>query len=322
MKRFVSLCALAGALSLGAPSADATPLLRAADNTAGAMAQLAPAAQRTLAAQVREARARVPAAFASMEHLSGLQPRVYLRARLRQPTVVRELQALGPDGLLPMLSVLAVDGYPQALAPAEREALEVGLLQAVGTLRDARAEPVLRAAFLGLARPESVRAAAEGLGALCGDAQVSFLAAQSRERAVQGSAALDGLGFCRRAEALRPLVEGLTAALTPEHVRAAARGLGRLGSTWAVQSEARSGRAVDPALGAEAARALVSAYARALAQGAPEEVRSELTFGVLAVGHADSPRLLREAAQSATPEARAALEALAHAAERALARGR
>jgi hypothetical protein len=312
---------LAFAAALAASPAAASPLLRAADGTAGAMSQLPPAAQQTLAGQVREARSRAPAAFTSVGNLAGLRPVVYRATRYRRPSVARELRGLGAGALLPMLDVLAVGGYPHALSPDERDVLEAGLLDAVGALRDARAVPVLRAAFLGATADASVVAAAQGLGELCGDPEVALLVGHRHDAGARGRAALEGLGRCRRAESVRPLAAVLDGATDPETIRAAARGLAHAGSTWAQQIAVEGHRAHDPAVPALAARALVSAYARALDAAAEQPVRDELMFAVLAVGHPDGPRLLSEAAaRAARPADCAALTALAATARRSLGR--
>lgn len=316
-----ALCALGVLFAL---PAHAEPLLRGGDATGGAMAQLPATVQRSLADQVRVARARTPAVFAAVADLRGVRPDVYRATRYRRPAVVRELRGLGADALLPMLDVLAVHGYPRALSTEERDALESGLLEAVGELRDRRAEPVLRAAFLGLSREASVRAAAQGLGNLCGDGEVALLLGHARDAGTRGAAALEGLGRCRRPEAIRPLASALDTLTDADAVRAAARGLANAGSTWAQQSAAVAGQggvAMDPTIPALAVGTLVRAYARALASGADEQVRNELAYAVLAVGHADGPRLLTDAAHAATtPAARSALEALAATAQRALGR--
>ncbi len=309
------------ALTFAPSPAAATPLLRAPDGSADAMSQLSPAAQATLATQVRDARAHNPAIFTAVNSLAGVRPDLYRATRYRRPAVTRELRGLGADALLPMLDVLAVHGYARALDTEERDVLEVGLLEAVGTLRDARAEPVLRAAFLGSPRPAARLAAAQGLGMLCGDAQVALLTQHASDANGRGDAALEGLGRCRRVEAVRPLVAALEGTTAPATLGAASRGLASAGSTWAEQVAANAHLAHDAAVPTMAAQALVTAYARALDRGADEQVRNDLAFAVLAVGHADGPRLLDEAAAHATtPTARTALTALASTARRALAR--
>jgi hypothetical protein len=312
---------LACAAALVSPVASAAPLLRAADGTAGAMAMLSSAAQQSLAAQVREARSHARAAFSAVANLAGLRPAVYRTTRYQRPSVARELRGLGTGALLPMLDVLAVGGYPHSLNAEERDVLEVGLLDAVGVLRDTRAEPVLRAAFLGSPLDAGVLAAAQGLGALCRDSDIAMLVSHRGDAGARGAAAIEGLGHCRRIEAVRPLAAAMDGATAPETVRAAARGLAHVGSTWAQQVASNRRLPYDPAVPTLAAQSLVAAYTRALESGADAPVRDELAYAILAVGHANSPRLLTEAAQRTTqPAARTALGALAATARRALRR--
>src|SRR5207253_233298 len=82
-----------------------------------------------LEAEVARAKAARPDAFARFAAVKGYLPEGYLRTRARRPEASRELRALGPDALYPMLEALALRGVPHpALKPNERQALEIGLL--------------------------------------------------------------------------------------------------------------------------------------------------------------------------------------------------
>ncbi|MFO0602314.1 MAG: hypothetical protein U0324_04020 [Polyangiales bacterium] len=293
--------ALALALSLGGAAASASPLL--------GEGSLPAAAHRSLAATIRAERAAHPERFARVHGLVGVQGRFYRTTRSQHPEVTRELRALGPEALLPMLDALAFSEYPRALTPEERDALELGLLDAVGALRDRRAEPVLRAAFTRLTNSESVRAAARALGALAGDGEVATLAAAAREQGPRQAAALEGLGVSRRADAARTIVEVLDASSDPDALAGAARGLAAAGSTWATAAD---GRAV--ALPAGTADALARAFVRAPA------ARSELQVALAATASQETLAALARARSGADAETARRLESAERIVRRSLGR--
>lgn len=267
------------------------------------------AAQRTLAASVRAERTSHPERFAAVNDLAGLRPRVYRASRGGRPTVLRELRAMGREALLPMLDVLALSGYPRALTADERAVLEVGLLDAVGELRDRRAEPVLRAAFERMTSPESVRAAARALGRLGGDSEVAALSAAARVAGPRQAAALEGLGASRRDDAVGVIVGVLDGATEDAVVLAGARGLAEAGSSWAA---AASGR--DTALSSRCAAALVRAFSRTHG-----EARDAIMVAVIAVAAPDTPALLAAVRPGADADTRRALDVMERAVRRQLA---
>jgi hypothetical protein len=293
--------ALSLALSLAAPAASAAPLL--------GQGSLPAAAQRSLAASIRAERAAHPEHFARVQGLVGLQGRFYRATRARTPEVTQELRALGPDALLPMLDALAVSDYPRALTPEERDALELGILDALGALRDRRAEPVLRAAFERLTHPESVRAAARALGSLAGDGEVAALSAAARAPSARQAAALEGLGVSRRADAARVLVEVLEGSSDAAALDGAARGLAAAGSTWA---QAADGHAV--ALPPNTAAALVRAFVRAPA------ARTELQVALAATASAETLAAIAAARPGADAETARRLASLERIVRRSLGR--
>ncbi|MBI5513994.1 MAG: hypothetical protein HY909_09515 [Deltaproteobacteria bacterium] len=302
MKR-ASLCSAALCALLAFPSvALASPLL---PDTA-----LAPQARRALAEQVRAERASHPELFQRLRSLGGVRPEVYLRTRAQRPAVTRELQALGPGALFPMLDVLALSGYPQALGAEETVTLQVGLLEALGALQDRRAQPALRGAFEALTDPAAVGAAARALGGLCTDDEVAYLTTAGARGGMRGLAAWEGLGACRRVEAVRVLADALDRATDRDTMEALARGLSDAGSTWA---RAARGQTDDgPSV---AARALLRAFLRADAA-----TRPELQVALSAVGAPETPQLVAEARRAPNLDAstQRALESL----ERVLRRSR
>ena len=64
---------------------------------------LAPSDRAALEVEIRASRPRLDPIFARVRAPRGLDPQVYRRTRARRPEVTRELRALGPDALVPML---------------------------------------------------------------------------------------------------------------------------------------------------------------------------------------------------------------------------
>jgi len=287
---------LAGAFAAGPVAAD--PLLPARAMT--------PTLQRSLTAEFRADRAVHPQAWRAVSDLSTLRPEVYRATRIGRPAVTRELRSLGPDALLPMLDALAVSGYPRTLSTEEREALTVGLLEAVGFLRDRRAAPVLRAAFAQESAPDTLRAAARGLAALDDNESWEVLRAATEGDTERASIALSALGTSPRAAAT-PLLLGRLGDTSPAVVSAAAHALSERHGTWAAAAR----RVQDPQRPAVAA-ALVDAYARATDRGAQEALQT----AVLALGAQESPALAEAAARAPGADS-ARLQRLARMARRA-----
>jgi HEAT repeat protein len=191
-------------------------------------------AKKDLEGQIAKAKLTHKATFDAVRAPSGLDPAVYGKARNPVPTVARELRALGPDALLPMLEVLAFSAPAQKRTELELGSYKLGLIEAVGVLRDPRAMPVLRAAFEGESQSTAVaRHAAEGLGKLCTDSELSIL----QKHAVKGDAlavgAVYGLGACKRPEAAKHLAGLLDATSDAAFAESVADALGKVGSSWA-----------------------------------------------------------------------------------------
>ncbi len=279
MKRALSLVGLLGLLAVAAPAA-ADPLLPAQSMT--------PTLQRGLTAEFRAHRAAHPEAWRAVSDLASLRPAVYRATRIGRPAVTRELRLLGPEALLPMLDALAVSGYPRALSAEERETLTVGLLEAVGYLRDRRAAPVLRAAFVQETAPDALRAAARGLAALDDAASWEALRTAATGDTARAPVALAALGASPRPEA-STLLLGRLSDRDPAVVAAAARGLSERHGTWAVTAR-RTQDAQRPAVAA----ALVAAYARATDAATQEALQT----AVLALGAPESAGLAEDAARA------------------------
>lgn len=225
-------------------------------------ADLAPAAARTLKDGIAAARKADPGAFAALAAVRGYKPEQYMTTRGRKPNLAPELAGLGKRGLWPMLEALT-EGLPGvgAVSAAEQQAIEVGLLDAVGKLADPRAEAVLAVAFSKAGQPGHVVAtAALGLGRLCSGELDGALT--GKRGAFAAGAALRGVGECRRPTSIEKLTAAASARpLSDAEVQAAAEALGKLGGSWALDAEVAAGtrlRAEADVMKAAAGQALTA----------------------------------------------------------------
>lgn len=287
MKRAVLFFGLVASM---AATVSADPLVPAA--------ALSATARQSLASQVRVDRARRPAAYQRVATLHGLDPRTYRASRAGRPTVSRELRAMGPDALLPMLDVLAVSGFPRALSDDERAALELGVLEAVGELRDRRAAPALRAAFDHARSDDTRNAAARALGRLGGDDELAML--RRELTGAHAHAAIVGLGACERPEALQSLLDALSTSRDDDTTAAAATALSSHGSTWAQAS-----RGARDTTSSRVADALVRAFVRSRG-----DARDAVQIAILATGAPDTVRIIDAARATADADTQRALDRL------------
>jgi hypothetical protein len=222
-----------------------------------------PAAERaTLERAIAVDKASHPARFAAVAGVQGHLPAGYAQRQNPIPEVSRELEALGPDALLPMLSAIAFDA-PAAMGnnEAERQALAVGLVRAVGRLRDTRSAPVLRAVMESASKDGPVaRYAAEGLGLLCDKVGAGSLTAHTGAADPLRLAAIHGLGECRTLESAKHLASLVQPGLDASTARALSVALGRLASPGAWRSLGPSATKTGEAVRALVADALFAGY--------------------------------------------------------------
>jgi hypothetical protein len=186
----------------------------------------------------------------------------------------------------------------------------VALLEAVGSLRDARSRPVLIAALESNERDFAVlRAAANALGRESSDAVTTkLLALESSLKGDKRRAVWSGLGNCRRTLAAQRLAAVLSGASARKDLEILARALGDVGSAWAWETPAVSKSGEQAAVRSAAAQALVEGYA---AHFDNQEVGELLTRAVLVVDHPDTKALIAAAKSGADARLAAALDALA-----------
>lgn len=299
----LGLAALVGALVIGAPMrADASGLLLDAS--------VLPAKTRdALRADIEKARAEVPALFTQVNDVAVRANESDAAARIQGAPLTLPLKALGPRALFPMLEMLAFDARaPRDLTPSAARALRLGLVEAVGIVRDARAVPVL-GAVLDRERDEATtRAAAEALGRI-GTSEAfdlvsaAIVKAEAAKDAPRARALYEGCGAFKRTAAAKLLGSRLAARPDEANARVLARALGTAGNAWAWQALSERGEEADTR--DVAARALVSALTAYRG-----EARAAIEKAVLVVDAPITRSLLAEARKTATGDAATALDTL------------
>lgn len=307
MKRFfpmVSGVALALALVSMSPAAEAA-------TGAGLDAADLPAKTRAdLKAEIEKARVQTPELFKQVEDVAARAKEIEAGGRAPGIPFTMHFKPLGQRALYPMLELLVFDSHTtKDLSPAAQSALRLGLIEAIGGIRDARAVPVL-AKMIEMGRDDmTVRASAEGLARIGTDESVNLLiaaatkaktsdAGSERERAI-----LNGMHDGRRESVARYLAARLKQNPDAETARTIVKSLGGVGNAWAWktftnQSEASSTRGI-------AANALVDAYVRFTG-----DVREAAAKALLVVDDASTPTLIAQAKTGASRDVVAALDEL------------
>ena len=298
MKKIFAMTAFGAAISVSA-----TALASGVTTEASSLPE---AARTTLAGEIARARISHPETFAAVENVLGYRLEGYGKNRNPRPSVSRELRALGAPALLPMLNELAFEAPARSGATDDEwAALAVGLLDAVGILRDTRSGPVLRASFEGATTLPIAAAAARALGRVGGDAEVAAL-----RKHVGGSdplrlASLEGLGECRRVDCATELASVLGSASDEETAVAAARALGSIGSSWAWKALGPAMAPTAASVRATAAQALLAAFSQ---HGS--EARAAIGKAIVMLEHPDMPARISAARVSASAPLAAEFDAL------------
>ncbi len=275
---------------------------------------LPPDAVRRLEAELGAARLAHPAEFRAVTEVYRAANALDASKRGPLAPLSRELKPLGPDALLPMLELIALRVPGESLTDSAAVSLSVGLLEAVGELRDVRARPVLNALLRSKEErpPEVRRAVADAYGALQDDDAAKALIAQLRSED-DGSGALTpsqralvlGMGSCRRlavAEALH--ARALTATREADRL-ALTDALSNLGNAWAWKTPGVVAKAEERAVRQRAAEALVELFVRADAHG-----RRAASNALMVVDAQETQSLISRRRSQARGELQASLEEL------------
>lgn len=249
-----------------------------------------------------------PVAFETLARLRQDLPALDADKRGRAVPVAAILKGMGKDALLPMLNEIAFAGRARDnLTDSAWNAWRVGLVEAVGFLRDGRSAPVLTAILDGSDTDfDLIRAAAGALGKLGTDAAAQKLVTMSRQKNSKQLAILAGMGHCRRAAVVNELATALLAQPDAQTAQVVARALGDIGSAWAWKTPIVQASGEENAVRSVAAKALVASYLRY-----QDDARSSIGKAVLMVDSPSTLALIEAEKKSQSPERRILLEGLA-----------
>lgn len=297
---------LLAALALTATAAPAS----AAHGLAVDASELPAASRSSLEADIARARVETPELFRQVHDIAKRAGEIDAGSRRPGTPLTMHFKVLGPRALMPMLEMLAFDGHaPANLTATAQAALRVGLVEAVGIVRDARAVPVLARVALRERDVDMTRASADALGRLGTDEAFTALvtALESAGGGAGGErvhALLAGVGSSRRVDGVKLLAKRLDAHPDAATAKALAKSLGTAGNAWAWKT--LSSRASEATVRELAARALVKAY---LAY--PGEARMAASNALLVVDDVHTPSLIADARRAASADQAAALDELA-----------
>ncbi len=270
--------------------------------------QLNPKAQQDLTARIAKARAKHPGAFKRVLDVVSRVPELDKRRRGPFATITLGLKGIGPDALMPMLEMLAVNGPARGkMTPTAWTTLRVGLIEAVGIQRDPVAEPVLGAILDNETDYWIVRAAAEALGRIGTDASAKKLVALASKPNRRRTAVLSAIGSARRPVVAQALAKIVAETQDHQTTKLAIRALGDIGNVWAWKTPALSKTGEAGSVRSTAAKALVDTFVRLYRD---QYLRAEVQKSLLLVDDPATIGLIEGAKSGASPELAAALDAL------------
>jgi hypothetical protein len=270
--------------------------------------KLATTERSTLARAIAAEKIGKPEAFEKLAQLRQDLPKLDAEKRGRAVPVAAILKGMGSGALLPMLNELAFDTRGRdGLTDAAWKAWRMGLVEAVGYLRDNRSAPVLTAILDGTETDvELIRSTAGALGKLGTDAAAQKLVTMVRQKNDKQLAIIEGMGHCRRLVVTKELVALLLAQPDAATAVILAHALGDNGSAWAWKTPIVKASGEEDAVRSAAAKSLVASYLRY-----DGEARSSITKAVLMVDHADTLTFIEAQRKGVHPEERAMLDELA-----------
>lgn len=274
-----------------------------------AAALLSGSAHADLAKDVADARARTPEVFHAVDDVVSHAEEIDARSRVRGMPLTQRFRALGPNALYPMLEIVSgAKPLPAALSTSAEGAVRVGLLEAIGSIRDDRAVPVLERELAQASDVRIVRAASTALARIGSDAAYRILereqlAAQKtnveRERAI-----LEGLHDCRRTPAAKLLVARLDAGADDATARILLRSLGGAANAWAWRALPASPEMTTTQN--IASSALLRAFATKTG-----DLRETAAKALLVVDDPTTPQQIAQLRTKASPDLAGALDELA-----------
>lgn len=259
-----------------------------------------------LKSEISKRRASNPTIFAKVAQAPQMAIEMDEMKRGRAASITLALSGLGKEALFPMLEMLAVDGPPRGkMGDSAWTTLRVGLIEAVGLIRDPRAKPVLNAILDRETDFELVRASAEALGRIGDDASAKKLVRLASVSSVKQAPVLMALGECRRTVAAQALAK-LVNTKDEGQLRVVLKSLGTVGNAWAWQTPDISKTGEGDQVRAIAAKAAMQAFVANTGY-----IQSRAQTALLIINDPSTPSLIAQAKQGASPELLAALDELA-----------
>ncbi len=303
MKTTIKLLGFSAALAV---------LVAAGDASAAGLVMNAsdlPAKARTdLAQEIARAKTDVPELVRDVREVAAHARELDQGSRLPGAPLTMPFKALGPRAFGPMIELLAFDAPAQRDLPATAgAALRLGLIEAVGIIRDARAIPVFALLLERSSDFDTMRASAEGLARIGTDDALAVLssAAQKSRGTERERAILSGMHDCRREAAAKLLAARLDATdIDDATARIVVKSLGGVGNAWAWKT--LPSQTEQAATRATSARALVGAYVRF----GSSDVREAAAKALLVVDDPSTGALVTEAKRGASGDTLVALAAL------------
>jgi|GEM_PF-2649533 len=252
-------------------------------------------AQSHIATLVAAARSRDAASFDAIQQLNPQRPEYYKRSRSQNPGIAAfAFRRLGPTARFALVD-LAVFHAPSHDGLDDRawQAMQAGLLDAIGVAADPELAPVLRVTFERSANPALQSVSAVGLGRL-GASEVALLTAHARPTDARYFAALRGLGASHQPTATATLAALLDAATTEQEAAEIANALAEAGSAWVWETGKLGSTSDESAVRTQAAEALVRNYGRFA-----NEAVQPMEAAVVRVGHKDTRAMISRAPASA-----------------------
>jgi hypothetical protein len=299
------LSGVALALAIGLAAGDASAVGVEMDGSA------LPAKTRdALRADIAKAKTEVPELFKAVNQVVVKAKELDAQARAPGIPLTLHFKGLGPRALMALIDVLAFDGQAaRDLNDTASSALRVGLIEAIGIIRDGRAVPVLAQVLDTTREPGVIRASSEALSRIGNDEALATVTAalakaDTGRDPTRSRAILSGMHEFRREAAAKMLAARLDAERDPETSKVLAKSLGGVGNAWAWKTMLSQNEAT--ATRKTAAKALVEAYARATTH----DVREAAAKALLVVDEPGTPALIAAAKSGAARETVTLLEQL------------
>lgn len=256
--------------------------------------------------EIETSRQTFAAEFAAVKQLRQEMPELDARKRGRIATVGTTLDLLGPAALFPMLEELAQDRPFEKQPASVRQGWRIGLLHAVGRLRDDRARPILEKVVRDEHDTWVLKTAAEALGKLQDERAAQVLITQSQGSGERAEAILEGMAHCRRLVVTEYLTARLAQATETRQRRALIESLRDHANSYAWQTDVVAASGEGTEVRNQSAQALLNTFVLH-AEDRPQIQKALLIVDAPATGNL-LKAALKATSDKATQEALLALQ--------------